>query len=127
MAFDSTDYILPQAWERFTFFKSTAGNGKISESIAPARKFKIEEIRLHNSVAFVSTEYLKVYLSAAAGSAHNLVLISIIYSNVTDYRYTEDPPGWFQSGDQLVIELSTVSGTNVIGLNVIGWAVSDEG
>jgi len=122
MAFDEV-YIQPQLWDHFSFFKTTGLDGTLSETVAPEKKFKLAEIRAHFSVAFVSVEYLKAYISAAKGSEYNTVLLSYLVSGSTDIFIHYSDPLLFLSDDHLVFELSLVSGTNVIGLNVVGWAV----
>lgn len=129
MSWVSTEILDNQRWWHFSFFHSNGANGKISESVIPgtdfaAKPWELAELRLVFSVAFVSVEYLKVYLSAVKGSAYNFVLISQNMSGSTDYRFnpTNSIPMRFLSDDHLVLELSTISGTNVIGMEVQGWA-----
>ncbi len=129
MAWASKELTDNKRWWHFSFYHTNGANGKISESIIPgtdfaARVFELAELRLKFSIAFVSIEYLKVYLSSVKGSAYNFVLVSRLMSGSTDYRFNpaNSIPMRFLSDDHLVLEFSNVSGTNVIGLEVQGWA-----
>jgi hypothetical protein len=97
-------------------------NGAIADSFNPGRVWKLQEIRAHLSVPFVSAEVLLVRVSSVLGSQYNVVLHSANLSNTQDLFLHYSEPLLFLSGDQLVFELSMVSGTNVIGLQFNTWA-----
>lgn len=97
-------------------------NGTISDSVTPATPWKLKNIRIHLSVAFVSVEYLVMRISAGLGSAYNTILYSTNLSGSTDVFIHYSEPLTFLSDDQLVFELSMVSGTNVIGFQFETWA-----
>lgn len=122
MSFVTEEYQQPQRWTHFSFFDSGGADGVISESLAITDLFKLTEIRIHCSVAFASIEDFTLRLSSVKGSAHNIMLISQAMSGIIDFLWTPDTEMHFLSDDQLVFTISLVSGVNVIGLNVHGWA-----
>lgn len=122
MAF-TEEFIEPSRWTQFSFFASGGTNGAVSESLAPGKKFKLSEIRLHFSVIFSEVEYFVVRLSAAKGSAYNQTFLSQALSDVIDVLYQPDNPLPMLSDDQIVFSWSQASASNIGGLNVQGWAV----
>jgi hypothetical protein len=124
MAFTEVEY-QPQRYFNFTYFVATGANGVITESVAPGVKFKVDEIRVHCSSAFASAEDFTVGLVATQGSEHNITLLSQAMNGVLDVLWIADKANAlpFLSDDTLSINLSLVSATNVVGINVIGWAV----
>jgi hypothetical protein len=122
MSFTET-YLDPQRWTEFSFFATGGVDGAISESVAPGKPFKIHEFRIHNSIAIASAGDLVIRLSAAQGSAHNMVFISKAMLGSTDYWLLFSNPLIFQSDDQIVVTYSMKSAVNVMGINVVGWAV----
>lgn len=104
------------------YYGSYGADGTISDSIAPACKWKLKSLRLHCSVAFVSVEYLVMYISAAKGSAYNTKIYSANFSDTEDLFIHYSDPLLFFSDDQLAFELSMVSGTNIIGVQAEVWA-----
>jgi len=123
MAFTEV-YYQPERWTEFHFFASGGADGAISESVNPGVRWKLKEIRVRLSVAFASVEDLTVRISATQGSAYNHFLKSEAMNGIKQKWYTYDSDGLtFQSDDQMVIALSLVSGQNIIGIEVLGWAV----
>lgn len=122
MAFTEV-YLQPQRWTEFSFFATGGEDGAISESVAPGVPWRLHEIRLHCSVAFASVEDLIYRLSATQGSAYNMTFNSYAMSGSTDIWFLYSNPLLFQSDDALVITLSLASGTNVVGITAVGWAV----
>lgn len=121
-------YIQPQRWSHFKYFNDYGTDGAETSSVSPSGGiWAFKDIRVHLSVAHASIEDLTVYVSAAAGSAYNIYLVSQAMSDLKDYVFipdTGDEHGLImQSDDQLVVNLSLVSATNIIGINVNGWAV----
>jgi hypothetical protein len=122
MAF-TVEYTQPQRWDHFSFYTSGGVDGNISESVAPNYLFRFDEIRVHLSVAFASVANFTVRLSSIKGSAYNLMLISQAMLSVKDLVWQADQAMYFNSDDQLIIELPMTSGTNTVGIDVQGWAV----
>ncbi len=122
MAF-SEEHIPYSRWTELSFFASGGANGKITESFAPGKVFKIHELRLHTSIAIASVGDLIMRLSAAKGSAYNMTFISKAMLGSTDVWYLFSNPLIFLSDDQVVIEFSLKSAANVVGINVVGWGI----
>ena len=123
-------YIAPQRWWEFDFYYSedpaTVGTDLLQQTLAIGKLAKLREIRLHCSVAFASAQYLVVRLSEAQhGSAHNVTLLSYAMNGVQDLFIHYSDPIFLRSDDNLVVELST-SAANVIGIQLIGWAVIED-
>jgi len=114
--------ILPQRWHLFEYYQSFGADGTISDGFCPAKTWRLQEIRIHLSVAFASAEYLIMQLSCGLGSAYNLKFYSTNLSGSTDVFIHYSDPLLFMSGDQLVFELSMGSATNVIGFQFGTWA-----
>jgi hypothetical protein len=72
-----------------------------------------------------SAKYLQVILSAAEGSAYNIILYSLNYNGSTDIFLHYSDPLMFVSDDSLKIVTSVLSVANYHGLEVIGWAIID--
>lgn len=124
MAFTVQEHQQPERWTHFSFFASGGTNGAVTESLDPAGQFfKLTEVRLHFSTAFVSTQDFTVRISSAKGSAHNLMLLSQALSGVRDLLWQPDQEIQLLSDDQIVFFWSQNSGVNIGGLNVLGWAV----
>lgn len=124
----SIGYIQPQRWSHFKYFNSYGADGAETSSVATdGGIWALKDVRVHLSVVHASVEYLVVRVSAADGSAYNVRFVSQAMSDVSDYLYIPDDAGTYglilQSDDQLVITLSLASATNVIGININGWAV----
>lgn len=129
MAF-TENYIAPQRWWDFDFYASadpaTIGTDLFQETLDSGKLMKLREIRVHCSVAFASAQDLVVRLSEAQhGSAHNVKLLSFAMNGVQDLFIHYSDPIFLRSDDNLVVELST-SAANVIGLQLIGWAVLEN-
>jgi hypothetical protein len=118
----TTVYRENQRWEEFSFFTSGGTDGVITDTIALDRPFIITDVRAHCSVAFASVEDLVVRMSAYQGSAYNVTLVSQAMNTVQDVFYQPSISLTFLSDDHVIIGLSLASGTNIIGINVNGWA-----
>jgi len=118
----TTVYRENQRWQEFSFFTSGGADGVITDTIALGRPFLITDIRAHCSVAFASVEDLTVRISAYQGSAYNVAMISQAMNTVQDLFYQPSISLTFLSDDHVIINLSLVSGANIVGINVNGWA-----
>ena len=120
MAF-TEKYLQPQRWSDFSFFyNGGALTETISESLAPGVPFKLHEVRVHMSTAFISACDFIVRLSSIQGSAHNMTFLSYRITGSTDVWWLFSNPLLFQSDDEVVFTLVN-SGANMVGINVTGW------
>jgi hypothetical protein len=85
--------------------------------------WKLAELRLHFSTALISDATLAARISSVKDSSINQRLLSQQLSNAQDVIIHYSDPLLFFSGDALVITTSTISVTNLVGLEAIGWAV----
>lgn len=122
MAF-TEEFILPSRWTQFSFFAEAGADGTVSESLAPGKPFRLDEIRLHFSATFSLVEDFVIRISSAKGSAYNNILFSQALSDLTDIVWQLSNPFTLLSDDQLVFTWSVSSNLNNGGLNVQGWAV----
>jgi len=120
MAFTPT-YIPYQRQQRFFQFFAT-GATHLNESLDLSKPFEICDIRLHLSVAHPSIEYLKARLSAIAGSAYNVMLVSTLASGTTDIFWQPSTPLVFGLSDQILFSMMNSTGV-VWGLCVTGWHI----
>jgi len=119
----SIEYLQNQRWTEFRYFVDGGADGWEAFSISQDKAFRITEVRLHFSVAFASTEDLTARVSATKGSAFNYNFLSYPISAVSDVIIMYESNGLkFQSDDQVVFGMSMASGTNIYGLEVLGWA-----
>ena len=129
MAWDTREEPYNELFGFFSFYKTFGADGVMEESITGGGSGEIEgfilkSIRIHCSVAFASVEDFIVKLSdGIQGSSFNQTFISQAMNGITDYEYYPTDSMRFISGDELGFVMSLVSGTNIIGLNVQGWAV----
>lgn len=122
MAFTET-YTDPQRWTYFQFFASTGANdGAFSQSVSPGKPFRLMELRFHASIAVPSAGDLVLRLSAAQGSAYNMIFVSKAMLGSTDYWFQLSQPMEFLSDDQIVLTYSQKSAVNVVGVTITGWA-----
>ncbi len=127
MAF-TEDYFGPHRWQQFMFFaKGSAVLSFINETVAPAKKWMLQEVRLQFSTAMGSVKYYTVKISATetAYSSYNTVLLSASLNGLQDYNLYYSTPMLFASCQNLVIATSVISVANEYGLQVCGWAVID--
>ena len=127
MTWANKEFIQNQRWHEFSFFVTGGADGVITDSLAPGTDFKavpwrLKGIRVHCSVAFASVEDLTLRISAANGSAYNLMLLSQAMNGISDLLWQMDTAEIFGSNDDLVVNLSLVSATNIIGIVINGWA-----
>lgn len=122
--FTTEEEILPKQWVDFAFF-ATVGAGALNLSLYPGKVWKLKEIRVHTSIAFMSVRDLTIQLSAAKGSAYNTLLLSQAMNTVQDLFVYYSTPLLFLSNDHL--NMSMYASTPIPkGIEVIGsWAVSN--
>jgi len=121
------DTISYQRWIEFHYFQDGKTDGFDTISIAPSKRFKIIQFRIHLSSAFASVEDFVVYVSSVNGSRYNHKLCSYAMNNTQTFiqGYSSDILEFF-SDDQIVINFSMVSNTNGWGVEVLGWAVEQK-
>jgi hypothetical protein len=122
MAFTRIDNI-PERWTHFDFYQSFGANGAFVDSVAPGQKWRLAEVRANLSVAFVSVADLTLRISSILGNAFNIVVLSQPMLAVKELLWQPDEEIIFNSDDQLVASMAIASGTNVVGLEILGWAV----
>ncbi len=127
MAITSGDYIQYQRWDQFTFYEASIALNSVSginTYIGFSVLWKFEQLRLHFSTAVISDLTMAVRLSSARASSLNARLLSQQLSNAQDLilDYTSNAL-LFCSNEQLLITTSTLSVTNLVGIEVVGWAV----
>lgn len=125
MTFDGDIYPFSRFYD-FVYYSDEDGtNGKITESLTSpgGQPWKIGTIKVHLSSVFASVEYLKVYISSVNGSYHNYVILSQLMSGVQDLLVQFSQNFLLHSNDQVIFSWSLVSGVNLFGLEVRGWAV----
>lgn len=117
---------------KYSFFEYyntgvTTAATSLDESLNPATPFTLDTVRLHLSVAVVSTVDFRIYVSSVLGSAHNLVLLSHAMNGVQDIFWGPDREMVLNKGDQVVMSLilsdNGAGSGNVFGLNVTGWTI----
>ncbi len=107
-------------------FYTAAGvlaNSSISDSLTLAKRFQINEIRIHFSVAVVSVIDFMINVSSVLGSAYNTKLISQALLNLQDVFIYYSQPLQFNSDDHINFATSTISIANWYGIEVWGWGV----
>ncbi len=127
MAITLGDYYQYMRWDQFNFYEaSVALNSTVplNTEIGFSVLWKFEQLRLHFSTAVISDLTLTVRLSSIRNSSLNARLLSQQLSNAQDLilDYTSNAL-LFNSGEALIITTSTLSVTNLVGIEVIGWAV----
>lgn len=116
----------PDRWFDSHYYKTytiTLPHTGVTDAVAPATRYKLQEIRIRWSSAFESAESIKVYVSSANGSYYNILLFSYNMNNSQDLRWYWSDPIMIFSGDQIVFYTSNISHANIAGIDVIGWAV----
>lgn len=128
MSFDTTktEFTPYSRYQHFSFFESVGADGSIAITLNPEKIFQIKELRLHFSAAFPSVADLVLRISAAKGSAHNIILFSKAMNGSTDvfwYPSTASNTLQFLSDDHFIISLPVVSGVVLGGINLQGWTI----
>lgn len=100
------------------------GNSDMSESLAPGKAFELDSVKLHLSVAEASVVDFIMQLSAALGSEHNTTYLSQAMEGLTNVYWLVERPIIFLYGDTIDFTLSMVTGTNLWGLQIQGWAIT---
>jgi hypothetical protein len=80
-----TNKNLPNARNRFFQFFAT-GATHMDESFSPDFDYKLADIRLTLSVTHTSVTYFTGNLSAAEGAAYNILLMSVVASDLTNVQ-----------------------------------------
>ena len=121
------DYIQYKRWDEFHFyeasipFNSTTG---INTTLTQSMLWKLAELRFHFSTAIISDTTLIIRISSITNSSLNQRLVSQALLGVQDLIIQYDTlPLLLHSDDQLIITASTVSTTNLVGIESTGWAV----
>ena len=127
MSINTGDSVQYKRWDLFHLYEASVALNSISginTELAISVLWKLAELRLHMSTAVISDLTLIARLSSVKNSSLNVRLLSQQLSNAQDYilQYDENPLLFF-SGDTLVITTSTLSVTNLVGIEAIGWAV----
>lgn len=120
----TTDWREAEQWMHIDFYSTGGANGAFQESLAPAKMFRVDDVRLHLSANHASVEDFVIYLSSGRGSAYNQVFISQAMNGTKEYLWQPTRPLIFNSDDHLVFGLFIKSGTNIYGLVVNGWGVA---
>jgi hypothetical protein len=121
--FTTEDVFNPDRWHYFDFYETIGADGTTNISINFGARAEIRAIRVHCSSEFLSVADFIVQRSAAVGSVHNNKWISQAMLSVQDYIVVFDSGEVFlASGDHLNFSMVQVSGVNLIGVNVTGWA-----
>lgn len=118
----TVEYIDNKRFHEELYYSFYGPDGTFTDSVAPGKVWKLRSIKAHLSVAFASIENLKIRISSILGSAYNTVIYSANLSEAQDIFIHYSDPLLFLSGDQLVYELSMVSATNIIGIQIETWA-----
>jgi hypothetical protein len=120
------DEISYKRWDMFQYYdvsvpyNSTTGiNTFLTQSVL----WQLQELRLHFSTAIGSVVYLKCKISSIINSTLNTILLSQSLNGVQDLVLYYSAPMLFHSGDILRITASSISVTNVVGIEAMGWAV----
>jgi hypothetical protein len=126
MPINTGDYIQYKRWDEFHFYEtsvavnSTAG---INTELQISVLWKLAELRLHFSTALVSDMTLAARISSIINSSLNQRLISQAMVGVQDLTVHYSDPLLFFSNDTLLVTTSTISVTNLVGIEATGWAV----
>lgn len=97
------------------------GSGAVSITLAPARAWQLQEIRIHLNGAGGAGD-LTVTQDADAGAAYDTVLVTQDMSTVTDLIYFPARPNQFVAGDKIVIAWAN-GGGKTYGIEII-WAAA---
>lgn len=126
MAINTGDEIQYKRWAIFHYYEASVALNSVSginTELAISVVWKLAELRLHLSTALISDLTLKAQISSIKDSSINAVLLSQQLSNYQDYTIHYSYPRLFYSGDILKLTTSTISVTNIVGIEAIGWAV----
>lgn len=128
MSFDTskTEFTPYSRYQHFSFFESIGATANPQITLNPEAIFQIKELRLHLSAAYSLVGDLVLRLSAAKGSAHNIILYSYAMSGSTDvfwYPSTASNTLQFLSDDHFIISLPMTSGAILGGINLQGWTI----
>lgn len=122
---------LPVSKHHYFRFFATGGNpaaawdDTLDEQFDPSCPFILEQIRLHLSTVHVSVVSFYVIVSNHIDSAYNEILISQAMLGIKDLVYQADPHRLFWAGDTFSIGMA-MSAANSYGLEISGWAVTQE-
>jgi hypothetical protein len=111
-----------ERFHHFSFFGTGGADGGPQMTIAPGVVFKLDEVYIHFSDTFPSTEGVRVYVSAAKGALYNQLLFSTALNGETDIRLILSNAIEMLSDDHLVVSWAQASGTVLFGIKVQGWA-----
>ncbi len=80
------------------------------------RKFKLEKILFHASVAI--TETITITLDSVNGPSYDIVLRKKSLSSEQDYVYTPEGKHNFQAGDEIKVECTAANDTGEIFVTI---------
>ena len=127
MSFESqSEFKQYSRFQHFSFFEEIGATVNPVISIAPGVIFQVKELRLHLSSPYSLVGDLALRLSAAKGSAYDIILYSHAMSGSTDvfwYPSTASNTLQFLSDDVFIISLPMTSGAILGGINVQGWTI----
>jgi hypothetical protein len=126
MAISNGDYYQYKRWDQFHFYELSIALNSISginTELYFSVLWKLAELRLHLSTALISDCTLVATISSIQDSSLNQRLLSQQISAAQDVIVQYTNPLLFYSGDVLKITTSTISVTNIVGIEAIGWAV----
>lgn len=109
----------------FTYYTTSGGTDTaetMTEAVAPAVPFYIDEVRLHLSVVHASVVDYIISLSSELGSAYNTLFLSQAMNGEKDVIWQPERPKRFRAGDQLSVNM-IMSGSNYYGITISGWTI----
>lgn len=87
-------------------------SGALSFTTTIGRKFRLDKIIFHASVAI--TETITITLDSVNGSAYDAVLRKKSLSSAQDYVYTPEGENNFSAGDEIKIECTNANLTGTL-------------
>ena len=118
----------PQRWWPVHFYgtNALAGNSALIEEVSVAKRFKVQDIRVHFSTAVASAIDLMIYISSILGSEYNTKLLSQAILGVQNVFIHFSEPLALNSADVLTFSTASFIVANVAGLEVYAWAVVED-
>jgi hypothetical protein len=110
----------------FHFYEASIALNSISgidTELAISVPWMLGELRFHMSTAIISDCTLIAYISSVKDSSLNHRLFSQAIITAKDVIIHYSNPLLFFSNDNLIITTSTLSVTNLMGIEAIGWSI----
>jgi len=127
MAFAGTLYNY-ERWQEFDYFVTVgdADTGAVSESLPKKKKKRwlLKEARIKFSSAYASVEDFVITISSILGSYYDQKVVSQALNGIENYLIQFDSVINMSASDTINVTMSMKSGTNIAGIQLIGWAVS---